>query len=165
VIEVVEGEDAQDENKDGVEAGDGHAKGDESSEGLAGGEDDGAVDGSGAGDDSGTAEEDSQSDDGSSSEQGEETGTPESSDDDEPATVTDVDDAMEGHKEPQFKGPSKDGPPSDYRTSYPDSKGYKKKRIQSNYAKPLGPAEGKDAVDYDSDYITDKVSRIPVCCT
>lgn len=64
----------------------------------------------------------------------------------------------EDQKDAQFKGPTKDGPAGDHRTSYPDSKGGQKRRIESDYGKTLQPAQGeKDAVDSDSDDETDKV--------
>ena len=100
---------------------------------------------------------DEESADESSSEGGQGQDTPASSDDDQTSSVSDGDAATEGQKEPQFKGPAEDGPPSDSRTSYSDSKGFKKKRIESSYGNPQGSVEGKDAMDPDSDGITDKV--------
>lgn len=157
----VEHNDGTENEGEGTEDGDAqdeHSKGEESLEGSGAGEGGRTAEEGGADEASGTAE-DNESDDKASSEEEQGQDTPESSDDDQPASVRDVEEATEGHKEPQFKGPTKDGPPSDHRPSYPDSKGSQKKRIESNYAKPQGPAEGEDAVDYDSDYITDKVSH------
>lgn len=146
------------EDSDGGEAQDEHTEGDESLESSGAGGDGGVGEEGGADESSGTAE-DTGSDEKSSSEGEQEQDTPEFSDDEQSTTVSDVDEATGGHGEAQFKGPTKDGPPSDLRTSYSDSKGFKKKRIESNYGKPQGAVEGEDAFDYDSDGTTDKVSQ------
>lgn len=154
-------EDADTEDGDGRNE---ESKGEESPEGSEAGKD-GTIAEEGEGDKASGTAVDNESDDKSSS--GEERGqdTPESSDDEQPATRRDVEEATEGHKEEaQFKGPTKDGPPGDHRISYPDSKGFKKKRIESNYGKPQEPSEGEDTVGSESDDVTDKVSdRASIC--
>ena len=106
----------------------------------------------------GTAE-DNENDDKSLSEEEQGQDTPNSSDDERPATAEEVKKVTEGQKDPQFKGPTKDGPASDQRTSYPDSKGAQKKRINSSYGKTQEPAQNEDDVDSDGDDETDKVSH------
>ena len=141
-------------NEDGdTEDGDAQneqAKNDENLEGSGAGQD-GTIAEEGGADDASGAAEDNESDDKSSSEEEQGQDTPESSDDEQ------AEDATKGQEEAQFKGPKKDGPPSDHRTSIPDSKG-SKRRISSDYAKPQEPAEGENAVDNDSDDTLDKVS-------
>lgn len=127
-------------------------------EGSEAGEDGNIAEEGGADEASGSAEDD-KSDDKSSNEEEQGQDTPESSDDERSATAGEVEEVTEGQKDPQFKGPTKGGPASDHRTSYPDSKGSQKKRIESSYGKPLGPAEGEEAIDSGSDDTTDKVSH------
>lgn len=149
------------EHKDGTKNEDGgtedgdaqdeQSKGDENSQGSK------TTDGEEGGDKTSGAAEDNESDDKSSigEEQGQD--TPESSDDEEAATTENVEESNKGQKEPQFKGPAKDGPPSDNRVSIADSKGANKKRIESSYGKPQQPAEGENSVNDDLEDGTDKV--------
>ena len=56
-----------------------------------------------------------------------------------------------------FKGPTKNTPPGDTRKHIPDAKGANKKRIESDYGKRQGVAEGDDATVQEPGNVKDKV--------
>lgn len=60
----------------------------------------------------------------------------------------------------RFKGPTKDTPPGDTRKHIPDAKGANKKRIESDYGKPQGVAEGDDATVQEPGNVKDEVCGV-----
>lgn len=100
-------------------------------------------------------ETDSVKSDDSDNQEGEQD-TPDTSDDDSDTTQHEKEDGSEVQGV-TFKGPTKNTPPGDTRKHIPDAKGANKKRIESDYGKRQGVAEGDDATVQEPENVKDKV--------
>lgn len=100
-------------------------------------------------------ETDSVKSDDSDNQEGEQD-TPDTSDDESDTILHEKEDGNEVQGV-TFKGPTKNAPPGDTRKYIPDAKGANKKRIESDYGKRQGVAEGDDATVQEPGNVKDKV--------
>lgn len=84
---------------------------------------------------------------------------PDTLDDESDNTLHEKEDGSEV-QDVRFKGPTKDTPPGDIRKDIPDAKEGNKKRIESDYGKSQGVAEGDGATVQEPGNVEDKVCDV-----
>lgn len=85
--------------------------------------------------------------------------TPDTSEDESDNILHEKEDGSEVQSV-RFKGPTKNTTPGDNRKHIPDAKGANKNRIESDYGKLQGVAEGDDATVQEPGNVKDKVCDV-----